>query len=159
MIPMMRRTLMETIQVKTMESSIATKKLDDGALIFRFDHVLQARMAYKTTLGLFGLGSFLPGWTAIFVSAADFHGDHSRDKEGHLRVAVTGDYSEAELREYALVAIHKHVPGGVLSSIVKSFDNEKQILVLDVALASVRAAETVALKYNRQWKKCSENEV
>jgi hypothetical protein len=146
-----------------MESSIATKKLDDGALIFRFDHVQQAHMAFKTTLSLFELGSFIPGWTATYVPAADFHGDHSRDYEGHLKVAITylgdGQCTEAGLLDVALSAVQAQTAGGILSSVVKSFDNEKCMLVLDVALASVRAAEVLSTKYNREWKSLPEHEV
>ncbi|KIW09492.1 uncharacterized protein PV09_00370 [Verruconis gallopava] len=145
--------------VKTMEASIATKKLDDGSLIFRFDHVKEAQIACNTTRSLFSIGSFPPGWSAEFVTAADFHGDHSRDYEGQLKVAITyqgkGKCTEALLRDIAVATIEASAE--ILSSSVKNFEADKTLLLMDIWLASVRAAESISNKYNREWKTLPEN--
>jgi hypothetical protein len=144
-----------------MEASIATKKLDDGGLIFRFDHVKEAQIACNTTRSLFNLGSFPPGWSAEFVPAADFHGDHSRDYEGQLKVAVAyqgkSQCNEALLCKVALATIQASAE--VMSSAMQKSEPENGTRLMNVCLGSVRAAESISLKYNHQWKAVPGNEV
>jgi hypothetical protein len=144
-----------------MEASIATKKLDDGALIFRFDHVKDAQIACTTTRSLFNLGSFPQGWSADFISAADFHGDHSRDYEGQLKVAIAyqgeGQTNEGLLYELALATIQGSAE--IMSSTVKSYDSKQKMLTIDIYLASVRAAEAISKKYNHEWQTLPGNDV
>ena len=141
-----------------MEKSVSTKKLDDGGLIFRFDHVKDAQIALNTTRSLFSLGSFIPGWSAVFVPAADFHGDHSRDYEGQLKVAITyqgqGQCTDDWLRELAVAAVEDQVspPVAILSTKIKTWEADKYLLALDIELASVRAAELLSNKYKHEWK-------
>ena len=150
--------LINQMQVKTMEKSVATKKLDEGGLIFRFDHITDAQVALNTTRSLFSLGSFIPGWSAEFAPAADFHGDHSRDYEGQLKVAITyqgpGQFTEAQLRDIAIAAVQEQAGPTVdiLSSKTKSFEADEFMLLMDIQLASVQAAEVLSNKYNHDWK-------
>jgi hypothetical protein len=144
-----------------MEASIATKKLDDGALIFRFDHIKDAQIACNTTRSLFNIGSFSPGWSAEFVSAADFHSDHSRDYEGQLKVAIACqgkcNCNEAMLRDVALSTIRERAE--ILSHTTKNFEADKGMLLIDVYLASIRAAENLSNVYNHEWKALQGNNV
>lgn len=148
-----------------MEKSIATKKLDDGGLVFRFDHVKDAQIALNTTRSLFSLGSFIPGWSASFVPAADFHGDHSRDYEGQLKVAIKyqghSKCTEGGLRDIALSTIQAQVGAStdIITSSVKNFEPAQSMLLLDIHLASVQAAEALSIKYNHEWKTLPEKPV
>lgn len=143
-----------------METSIATKKCDEGVLIFRFDHLKDASIAYNTTRTLISVGQYRSGWSVQFVDPSEFHGDHSRDREGQVKVAIKyhgEDCDEGVLRKLALSVVQES--SDVVAHHINMFDPKQLMLVLEVDLVSISAADLINMKYSQGWKPVIGHEV
>jgi hypothetical protein len=80
------------------------KKTSGGGLVFRFDHLHDAKSAYTLALEELHHG-FPETWTLTFVKAASFHGtENQRQFEGQVNIKLYSD-SMPEMRSQSLERI------------------------------------------------------
>lgn len=131
-----------------METSISMRKFGTSGLIFRFDHLDDARLGSEVASKI--ISESFPEWQLRYAKAADFHGPNSlRQFEAQVNVKLTSstdvDFCTQDtdnLRMVVQSAVHEI--GDIVAWKVQNDD--RNMFLMRIEMASCDAADTLIRK-------------